>query len=68
MTLNEYIAAGTEVGQLLQIAEQMPNVTVKKIGSRYVVFQATEKDAARLGERLPGRFKIALNHDLRIPE
>ena len=68
MTLNEYIAAGTDIGELLQIAEQMPHVTVKKIGSRYVVFEATEKDAARMSERLSGRFKIALNHELRIPE
>lgn len=68
MTLNEYIAAGSEVGELLRIAEQMPDVTVKKVGSRYVVFQATENDAARMSERLSGQFKIALNHELRIPE
>jgi len=30
MTQNEYIAAGSDVGELLQIAEQLPGVTVKK--------------------------------------
>jgi len=68
MTQNEYIAAGSDVGELLQIAEQLPGVTVKKIGSRYVVFEATERDAARMSERLAGRVKIALNQELGIPE
>ena len=68
MTTNEYIAAGNEVDELLHITDQMPGVTVKKVASRYVVFEADEEDAASLSEQLAGRYKIAPNHELGIIE
>lgn len=68
MTFNEYIAAGSDVEELLNIVDRMPDVTVRKVGSRYVVFEANESDAALLSEQLAGRYKIAPNHELGILE
>jgi hypothetical protein len=68
MTFNEYIAAGSGVEEFLHIVDGLPDVTVRKVGSRYVVFEANETDAARLSEQLAGRYKIAPNHELGILE
>jgi hypothetical protein len=65
---NEYIAAGKEVDELLHIADRMPGVTIKKVASRYVVFEADEDDAAQLSEQLAGKYQIAPNRELGIIE
>ncbi|GAA4590232.1 hypothetical protein BJY16_009167 [Actinoplanes octamycinicus] len=65
MDLQEYIATGTEFSELLAAVDTLPDVTVTKKASRYVVFQAYENDVASLREQLGDRYTIAPNANLR---
>ena len=71
MTCLEYIATGsgarTQPGyfdELLAVAQQMPDVHIKKVGPRYVVFAATESDLAAMANRLGDKYQISVNQEL----
>jgi hypothetical protein len=68
MSLQEYIVSGGDISKLLDYVAQLPDVTVKKVGSRYVVLEATESDAAKLSAELAGLYKIAPNQELGLLE
>jgi hypothetical protein len=68
MSVQEYIVSGGEIEKLLDYVAQLPDVTVKKVGSRYVVLDATESDAAKLSAELAGSYTIAPNKELGLFE
>ena len=74
MTSQEYIATGgspTTPGyfdDLLDIAQKMPDVQVKKIASRYVVFVASEDDVAAMTGRLGDKYQISPNNEISLFE
>jgi hypothetical protein len=65
MGAQEYIATGTDFSELLAAVDELPDVTVTKSRSRYVVFQANENDAAALQEKLADKYTIAPNEEIR---
>lgn len=75
MTPQEYIATGTGsptppgyFDDLLEVARQLPDVQVKKIASRYVVFVAGEDDVASMTCRLGDRYQISPNKEISLFE
>jgi hypothetical protein len=65
MDPQEYIATGSDFSELLDTVDQLPDVTITKSRSRYVVFQAHENDAEALREKFAGKYTIAPNEELR---
>ena len=80
MSSQEYIATGGGSGStdsatdgqagrfddLLDAAEKTPDVTVKKVGSRYVVLEASEDGVAALNDRMGGRYQISPNSEITL--
>ena len=72
MSSQEYIATGgddTQDGRfddLLNVAEKMPDVTVKKVGSRYVVLEASEDGVAALNDRMGHKYQISPNNEIKL--
>jgi hypothetical protein len=75
VTHPEYIATGTGsptspgyFDDLLDMARQMPDVQVKKIAKRYVVFAASDDDIATMTCRLGDRYQISPNKEISLFE
>lgn len=73
MRAQEYIATvrstqanREDFSELLDVANGMPAVEIKRTGSRYVVLEASEDDAEVLRSRLGSRYEIAPNSDLQL--
>jgi hypothetical protein len=78
----EYIATGGGSGStdsatdgqagrfddLLGAAERMPGVTVKKVGSRYVVLEASEEGVAALNDQTGDKYQISPNSEIKLFE
>jgi hypothetical protein len=71
----EYIATGGATDgstgrfdDLLTVAEKMPDVTVKKVGSRYVVLEASEDDVAALSDEMGDKYQISPNSEINLFE
>ena len=75
MTAQEYIATGTGsptppgyFDDLLDIAQKMPDVQVKKIAARYVVFIAGGADVETMTGRLGDKYQISPNKEISLFE
>ncbi|MFI7545725.1 hypothetical protein [Actinoplanes sp. NPDC049599] len=68
MSLQEYIVSGGEIANLLDYVALLPEVSVKRVASRYVVLEASESDAAKLSAELAGRYTITPNKELGLLE
>ncbi len=75
MTSQEYIATGTGsptppgyFDDLLDATRQMPDVQVKKIAARYVVFVAGGDDVATMTGRLGDKYQISPNKEISLFE
>ena len=75
MSSQEYIATGgatdgstSRFDDLLTVAEKMPDVTVKKVGSRYVVLEASEDDVAALSDEMGDKYQISPNSEINLFE